>query len=142
MKPKFSKWFKEFKFNRTAYLTRDLKPLFERCWKDAQSGETDPSYRELCCYKGSCKYIANMNFNENMSTQAAVDYLTKIRCGFLKGQIYDARLKQVHYLVKSLAYKACSQKDRHAYIADALEKHSELVGISTDEYVQLLNDQK
>lgn len=100
------------------------------------------SYKELCCYKGSCKYIANMNFNENMDTPEKVDLLTKIRCGFTDGVIQDSRLNQTHFLVKSLAYKNCDHPESHKFIADALEKHSELVGISTEDYVRLLNEQK
>ncbi len=100
------------------------------------------SYKELSCYKGSCSYIANMNYNENMDTPKKVDILTKIRCGFVEGEIYDSKLKQLHYIPKSLSYMNCDQPESHEFIADALEKHSELVGISTQEYVQLLNEQK
>ena len=100
------------------------------------------SYKELCCYKGSCKYIANMDFNENMDTPEKVDLITKIRCGFVESVIQDSKLNQTHFLVKSLSYENCDQPEGHNFIADALEKHSELVGISTKEYVQLLNEQK
>jgi len=101
------------------------------------------SYIELSCYKGSCQYIANMNFNENMNTKEKVDHLTKIRCGFVETVIYDDKTKQTHWLVKSLSYKNCDQPESHRYIASALEHHAGLVGISNvDDYVKLLDAQK
>lgn len=100
------------------------------------------SYLELCCYKGSCKYIANMNFNENMDNPDKVDYLTRIRCGFVEHVIVDSKMGQTHFIPKSLSYTNCDQPESHKFIADALEKHSELIGISTDDYVRLLNEQK
>ncbi|RJR07929.1 hypothetical protein C4588_06170 [Candidatus Parcubacteria bacterium] len=100
------------------------------------------AYKELCCYKGSCKYIANMNFSKEMDSVEKVDILTKIRCGFVSDVIHDSKLGQVHFIPKSLSYAECDQKDAHEYIAKALDKHSELVGLSTDDYVRLLDDQK
>ena len=106
------------------------------------ASKKERSYRELKCYHGSCRYIANMNFSKEMDTKEKVDLLTKIRCGFIDGVINDNRLKQVHFLVKSLSYANCDQAESHEYIAQALEKHSELVGLPTDEYVRLLDEQK
>ena len=100
------------------------------------------SYRELSCYKGSCKYIANMAFNDNMDTPEKVDHLTKIRCGFIESVIHDSKMNQTHFIVKSLAYSNCDHPESHKFIADALEKHSELIGITSSEYVQLFNEQK
>jgi len=104
--------------------------------------QKERSYRELCCYHGSCKYIANMNFNANMDTQDKVDFLTKIRCGFVESIIHDSKMDQVHFIPKSLSYVNCDQPESHVFIADALRRHAALVGLGTDEYVQLLNDQK
>jgi hypothetical protein len=98
------------------------------------------AYRELCCYKGSCTYIANMNFNSNIDTQGKVNFLTKIRCGFVESIIHDSKMNQVHFVPKSLAYANCDQPESHAFIADALRRHAALVGLGTDEYVRLLDD--
>jgi len=100
------------------------------------------SYRELCCYKGSCKYIANMNLDENKDTPEKVDFITKVKCGFVDAMTVDTKNGRVFYQPKSLSYANCDQAESHEYIAHALEKHSELVGLPTDEYVRLLDDQK
>lgn len=101
------------------------------------------AYKELCCYKGSCKYIANMNFNEDMNKTNKVDHLTKIRCGFFEDVVYDENSKRTHWLVKSLSYANCDQPESHRFISAALEMHAGLVGISdVNDYVQLLRDQK
>ena len=83
-----------------------------------------------------------MNFNANMDTQDKVDFLTKIRCGFVESIIHDSKMDQVHFIPKSLSYVNCDQPESHVFIADALRRHAALVGLGTDEYVQLLNDQK
>lgn len=101
------------------------------------------SYRELCCYKGSCKYIANLDLNEDMNTQRKVDHMTKVRCNFVDDIIYDDRAKRTHWLVRSLSYTNCDHPESHAFIARALEMHTNLAGLgSVDEYVKLLNEQK
>ena len=101
------------------------------------------SYRELCCYKGSCKYIANLNLNKNLNHDRKVDLMTKIRCGFIESVLHDAKLEQVHFLTKSLSYSNCDQPESHAFIASALERHAQLAGVdSVDDYVKLLNEQK
>lgn len=99
------------------------------------------AYKELCCYKGSCKYIANMNFSKEMDTPEKVDILTKIRCGFVADIIHDSKMGQVHFIPKNLSYAECDQAESHEYIAKALDKHSELVGLPTDDYVRLLDNQ-
>ena len=101
------------------------------------------SYRELCCYKGSCKYIANMDFNEDMNTQSKVDCLTKIQCGFVEGTVYDEKSKRTQWILRSLSYDNCDHPESHRFIASALEKHAAFVGIdNVEDYVRLLNDQK
>jgi len=107
-----------------------------------KGSKKERAYRELCCYKGSCKYIADMNFSKEMDTPEKVNVLTKIRCGFVSDVIHDSKLGQVHFIPKSLSYADCDQAESHEYISKALDKHSELVGLSTDEYVRLLDDQK
>ncbi len=32
----FQDWFKKVTFKKTAYFARELKPMFEKCWKDAR----------------------------------------------------------------------------------------------------------
>jgi len=100
------------------------------------------AYKELCCYKGSCTYIASMGKIKAALTPEKVDIITKIRCGFVSDVIHDSKLGQVHFIPKSLSYANCDQKDAHEYIVKALDKHSELVGLSTDDYVRLLDGQK
>jgi hypothetical protein len=100
------------------------------------------SYRELCCYKGSCKYIANMNLDENKDTQKKVDFLTKVKCGFVEAMTVNTKNGTVFYQPKSLSYKNCDQPESHDFIAKALDLHSGLVGLTTDEYVRLLDAQK
>lgn len=100
------------------------------------------AYKELCCYQGSCTYIANMDFSIAMNTHDKVDFMTKIRCGFIKESLYDVDMKQLHFIPKSLAYKNCDQPDAHKYIADALKRHADLVGLDVDDYIKLLDDQK
>lgn len=109
---------------------------------EIKGSRKERSYRELKCYKGSCRYIADMNFNKNMDTPEKVDVLTKIRCGFVSDMIHDSKMGQIHFIPKSLSYQNCDQPESHEYIAQALEKHAELVGLTTSEYVQLLNEQK
>ncbi len=100
------------------------------------------SYRELSCYKGSCRYIANMNFDENKDTPDKVDFITKVKCGFVEKMVVDTKNNRVFYKPKSLSYANCDHPESHKYIADALEKHAGLVGLTTEQYVQLLNEQK
>jgi hypothetical protein len=109
---------------------------------EIKGSKKERSYRELKCYHGSCRYIADMNFNENMNTREKVDLITRIRCGFISDVINDSKLNQVHFIPKRLSYSNCDQQESHEFIAQALEKHSELVGLTTVEYVQLLNEQK
>ena len=36
MEQTFNQWYSRVKFKKTAYFTRELKPLLEKCWKDAR----------------------------------------------------------------------------------------------------------
>lgn len=100
------------------------------------------AYRELCCYKGSCKYIASMAFNDRMDTQEKVNHMTKIKLDFVSDKIYHPTLG-VQFIVKSLSYETCDQPESHDYIAKALKVHADLVGIDfVDNYIQLLREQK
>lgn len=100
------------------------------------------AYKELCCYKGSCKYIANMNFSKEMDTPEKVSVLTKIRAGFISDIIHDSKMNQTHFIPKSLSYSNCEQSESHEFISKALDLHSNLVGLSTNDYIKLLNEQK
>lgn len=135
-----SGWFKaatdDDVLKASAYKTEDLVKITIAGAKKARA------YRELCCYKGSCKYIANMNFSEYMNTPKRVDYMTKLRCDFVEDYIHDPKDGTIHPIVRSLSYESCDQPESHGFIAKALEKHSELVGIPTDDYVRLLDEQK
>ena len=98
------------------------------------------SYRELCCYMGSCRYISSLNLNEDLNTKDKVDFLTRIKQGFVSDTVYDDTTKRVHWIPKSLSYANCNQPRSHRFIADALESHAELAGIkSVEEYVLFLN---
>lgn len=100
------------------------------------------AYRELCCYKGSCKYIASLAFNDRMDTPKKVDHMTKIKFGFIDGSFVHPTLG-VQFMVKSLSYENCDQPESHEYIADALKAHATLCGIDfVEDYIQLLREQK
>lgn len=93
------------------------------------------AYRELCCYKGSVKYIKDQNLDKNKDTVEKVDALTKITLGFIKGTYVDP-WGGVQFIPDSLSYDNCDQPRSHRFIASALEYHAGLVGIDTaDEYV-------
>lgn len=133
-------WFK-------AVSDDDLKaslvwPMDQLLEANIKGSKKDRSYRELCCYKGSCKYIANLNLDENKDTPEKVDFITKIKCGFYEAMTVDTKNGRVFFQPKSLSYSNCDQQESHDYIAKALDKHSELVGLSTDDYVRLLDEQK
>lgn len=109
------------------------------------------SYKELCCYMGSCRYIASLELNEDLNTKAKVDYLTRIQAGFVEDTVYDDRTKRVHWIPKSISYDNCNQPTSHRFIDTALERHAELAGIklekgdpiewetASDKYVAFLN---
>ncbi len=97
------------------------------------------SYRELCAYFGSCQYIANLNLDEHKNTKKKVDYLTRIKLGFVEETIFDAESGELYWIVKHLDYDSCDQPDAHAFISQALEKHAQLAGCrDTDEYLDHL----
>ena len=99
-----------------------------------------PKYVQLCCYMGSCGYIASLAFNESMSTKEGVDLLTRVKLGFIKHRLV-ADDGGVHFIPKSLSYRNCHQKDRTAFISAALEDHAALVGLGVHDYLKLLNSQ-
>lgn len=100
------------------------------------------AYKELCCYMGSCQYIADHAFNEEMNSQAKVDHMTRIQENFVSDIIYDNIGKRTHWMVKSLSYATCDQPESHRFIAGALERHAALLGIkNVDDYVVLLKSQ-
>ena len=97
------------------------------------------SYRELCCYFGSCDYIADLNLNENMNTKNKADYLTRIRCGFVKEVVIDEN-GLLHWIPDDLDYENCDHPKSHKFIQEALERHAFLAGVDdVDEYVRNLN---
>lgn len=99
------------------------------------------AYRELCCYWGSCQYIANLNLSEYMNSQAKVDHMTRVRLGFIDETFVDPKDGNVHFIPSRLDYQNCDQAEAHEFIAKALAAHSELAGLdSTDDYVQLLRE--
>lgn len=101
----------------------------------------EPHYRQLCAYFGSCEYIASMAINQNMDTKEKVDHLTRLKCGFVEGTVFDEK-GLLHWLVKSLNYSNCEQPDRTAYITKALEEHAALAGINdVEQYLELLKEQ-
>jgi len=101
------------------------------------------AYRELCCYFGSCQYIADQNFNTDMNTQDKVDHMTRIQENFVSDIIYDRIGKRTLWMTKHLDYQSCDQPDSHRFIVGALERHAALVGCNNaDDYILLLNSQK
>jgi len=101
------------------------------------------AYKELCCYKGSCKFIASHGFNEDMNTLQKVDIMTKIDLNFTDDIIHHARTGRTQWILSSLGYKECNQPRAHDFIKNALENHALLVGIKkTEDYVALLKEQK
>ncbi|MAH51430.1 hypothetical protein CMI37_36780 [Candidatus Pacearchaeota archaeon] len=100
------------------------------------------SYRELCCYFGSCQYIADLNLDDNKNTQDKVDHLTRLKCGFVEDTVFDDQ-GLLHWITKSLSYENCDSPDAHSFIKDALEKHAELVDMyDVDKYVAMLRELK
>lgn len=98
----------------------------------------EPHYRQLCAYWGSCEYIAGLAINPNMDTKEKVDHLTRLKCGFVEGTVFDEK-GLLHWLVKSLSYENCDQPDRTAFITKALEEHAALAGIDNVEtYLEML----
>jgi hypothetical protein len=96
------------------------------------------AYIQLKCYKGSCSYIADQNINKNMDMKEKVDYITKVKLGFIKGTFVDP-FGNVGFIPDSLAYANCDHPRATKFINDALEYHASLVGIdSADEYVSHL----
>lgn len=99
------------------------------------------SLLELHCFWGSCRYIASLNLNEDMNTKEKVNYLTRIKAGFVEDTVYDDVHKRVHWIPKRLNYESCNQPTAHRFIATALEMHAELAGVkNVDEYVRFLNE--
>ena len=97
------------------------------------------AYRELCCYFGSCKYIADLHLDNNKNTKEKVDYLTRLNCNFVEGTVFDSKTGLLHWMVKSLNYENCDQPESHEFIKEALEEHAELAGVyDVDEYVVFL----
>ena len=105
-------------------------------------------YSQLCCYFGSCRYIASLNLNEDMNTKEKVDFLTRIKESFVEDTVYDDNTKRVHWIPKSLSYENCNQPSRTRFISGALERHAELAGVEPDKkrdktasevYVEFLN---
>lgn len=86
------------------------------------------AYRELCAYFSSCENIATYSFNENMDSKKKVDYMTRIKLGFVEGFFIDP-FGNIHWMPKSLNYETCDQPDSHAFITNALSDHAALVGI-------------
>jgi len=94
------------------------------------------AYRELCAYMGSCKYIASLAINENMNTKEKVDHLTRLKCGFVEGTVFDDK-GMLHWIPKSLSYENCDQPDAHEFISRALEEHAFLAGVEGDEAARM-----
>lgn len=104
-----------------------------------KGSKKERAYRELCCYMGSCEYIASLGINENMNTKENVHYLTRLKCNFVDGTVFDES-GLLHWLVRSISYENCDQKDSHEFIEKALEEHAHLAGIyDVDKYVRFLN---
>jgi hypothetical protein len=96
------------------------------------------AYRELCAYMGSCSYIAKLGINKNMDTKVKVDHLTRLKCGFVEGTVFDGK-GMLHWIPKSLSYKNCDQPESHAFIKQAIEEHAALCGIDdVDVYLRHL----
>lgn len=100
------------------------------------------SYRELCAYKSSCSYISTMGLGDNLDTKDKVDELTKCLLGFLRGDPIVRPDGGIQFLTDSLSYANCDQQRSHQFITKALEYHADLVGLTVEEYLKLLNDQK
>lgn len=99
------------------------------------------SYRELCCYWGSCRYIASLNLNGNMNTENKVDHMTRIKLGFTESPIYLEEKRTLTWIPKRLDYSNCDQPEAHAFIAAALEEHAQLAGIDdVERYVEMLRN--
>lgn len=99
------------------------------------------SYTHLCAYWGSCNYIASLGLNSNMDSKSKVDHLTRLKCGFVDGTVFDER-GLMHWMVKSLSYENCDHPESVKYIQAALEEHAALAGIhDVDEYLRLLREQ-
>ena len=98
----------------------------------------EPHYQQLCAYWGSCSYISELAINPNMDTKEKVDHLTRLKCGFVEGTVFDEK-GLLHWLVKSLSYENCDQPDRTAFITQALEEHAALAGVhDVKEYLKML----
>lgn len=101
------------------------------------------AYRELCCYFGSCQYIADLALSEYMNTKAKVDHMTRVRLGFVDETFVDPKTGNVHFIPSRLDYQNCGQSDAHEFIAKALAAHAGLSGLeSTDDYIQMLREVK
>ena len=99
------------------------------------------SLKELHCYWGSCRYIASLNLNEDMNTKDKVNYLTRVKSGFVEDTVYDDVHKRVHWIPKRLDYENCNQPTAHRFIEAALEMHADLAGLKdVDKYVMFLNE--
>jgi len=106
-----------------------------------KGSKKERSYRELCLYFSSCTCISRLNLNANMDTKEKVDYLTRLKCGFVDGTVFDGN-GLLHWMVRSLSYDNCDHPDAHKFINQALESHAELVGIfDVEEYKKHLKNQ-
>jgi len=100
------------------------------------------AYKELCAYMGSCQYISELGINENMNTKFKVDYLTRLKCGFVDGTVFDDN-GLLHWIVKSLSYENCDQAESHNFIKQALEEHAALAGVfDVEQYLRMLNEKE
>lgn len=90
------------------------------------------SYRQLCFYFGSCSYIADQDFSDNLNSKFKVDYLTRLKLNFVEATVFDKN-GLLHWIPKSLSVANCDQKDRQDFITQALEDHAAMVGIPIDE---------
>ena len=76
-----------------------------------------------------------------MDSVEKVDFLTRIKCGFVEGTVFDEK-GLLHWLPKSISYSNCDQPDRTAFITQALEEHAALAGVcDVEEYLKLLKEQ-
>lgn len=100
------------------------------------------AYRQLCCYKGSCQYIADLAINDRMDTQLKVDHMTKVKFGFIEDTIHIPN-HGVQFIVKSLSYSNCDHPEATEFINKALAAHAEIAGLDcTDDYIILLRETK
>ena len=82
---------------------------------------------------------ADLNLDKHKNTKKKVDYLTRIKLGFVKESIFDTESGELYWIVNHLDYVSCDQPDAHAFISQALKAHAQLAGCrDTDEYLDHL----